>query len=644
MRRLFQFALGPVQSFVAQARRTQDFWAGSFLLSWLAGVAVLATRRQDGTLRFPVVPDAVLDCLVGRGGDCPRQGVIPNRFEALVPDGFDAGRVTGAVHRAWEGLAEAVWQADLAPLGARLTPATRAIWDRQVRAFWEMQWVIAEDESEHAALDRRKTWRGRMLPEEPGVSCHLLEGWQELSGADGPHASQLTDFWQAVRQRVGPDLREHEYLSAPGFIKRRFVRVFPSLQIPLEGGWSLQGWELSPHVPSVALMAARPWLQGLFRLAGEHADLAQALDALHDAALKLTSGHDEKTWPGALPETPGVPERCIRRWGGTPASAWFPSQLANPRVWECPTDENMEAANRAHKRVIRVAGDRLPPGPTSFYAVLVMDGDHMGTLLREQDPAVVSEALTEFTAGVPDLVAADGGFTVYAGGDDVVAFLPLPSALDAAAHLRGRYRKAFADRGMAATVSAAVIYAHLALPLTSVLAGGHALLDAVAKEDLGRDAVACEVWRPGGSGPRWALPWDRALDSEGRPVLAVLAEAFAGRDAAMSGVTSRFFYRLRERWQEFVRESRASVGVGVSVLDPEVFKDVLVMEYRQAGENRTDVTPEIARERVGWLWEQCRVVRRRPGPDGPALEEEPYWALDGALFLRFLALQGRERA
>lgn len=28
----FHFTLGPVQGFVAQARRTRDFWAGSFLL------------------------------------------------------------------------------------------------------------------------------------------------------------------------------------------------------------------------------------------------------------------------------------------------------------------------------------------------------------------------------------------------------------------------------------------------------------------------------------------------------------------------------------------------------------------------------------------------------------------------------------
>jgi len=44
----FQFTIGPVQSFVAQARRTRDFWAGSFVLSWLTGVAMNATIAQGG--------------------------------------------------------------------------------------------------------------------------------------------------------------------------------------------------------------------------------------------------------------------------------------------------------------------------------------------------------------------------------------------------------------------------------------------------------------------------------------------------------------------------------------------------------------------------------------------------------------------
>lgn len=41
------FMIGPVQEFISQARRTRDFWAGSFLLSWLSGVAVREALKQE---------------------------------------------------------------------------------------------------------------------------------------------------------------------------------------------------------------------------------------------------------------------------------------------------------------------------------------------------------------------------------------------------------------------------------------------------------------------------------------------------------------------------------------------------------------------------------------------------------------------
>ena len=36
----FEFSVGPVQAFVAQARRTGDFWGGSYLLSFLTAHAI----------------------------------------------------------------------------------------------------------------------------------------------------------------------------------------------------------------------------------------------------------------------------------------------------------------------------------------------------------------------------------------------------------------------------------------------------------------------------------------------------------------------------------------------------------------------------------------------------------------------------
>ena len=61
----FHLTIGPVQAFVAQARRTRDFWAGSFVLSFLSSVAMSAVRQQGGEIQFPVPDNNYLSWLEG---------------------------------------------------------------------------------------------------------------------------------------------------------------------------------------------------------------------------------------------------------------------------------------------------------------------------------------------------------------------------------------------------------------------------------------------------------------------------------------------------------------------------------------------------------------------------------------------------
>src|SRR6266540_2914839 len=94
----FHFTIGPVQGFVAQARRTRDFWAGSFILSWLSAIAMLAVKKQSGEILFPLPDVSYLAWVEGNGtGVKPRQGSIPNRFKAVVGTGFDPMSVVDAV-------------------------------------------------------------------------------------------------------------------------------------------------------------------------------------------------------------------------------------------------------------------------------------------------------------------------------------------------------------------------------------------------------------------------------------------------------------------------------------------------------------------------------------------------------------------
>src|SRR5579875_3277442 len=187
MSRILHFTIGPVQSFVEQARRTSDLWAGSFLLSWLSGKAMKAVVDAEGTIVIPCAKSDPLFQAIGGGaqGKGPAVGSLPNRFKARVSHDFDPERCRQAVLDAWRGLANKVWNTAVQPVADR-GQDTKEIWDRQVEGFWDMAWVIGpdpgdRDRSDHAWLDRRKNWRTYRPPEEPGDHCMLMGDWQELS-------------------------------------------------------------------------------------------------------------------------------------------------------------------------------------------------------------------------------------------------------------------------------------------------------------------------------------------------------------------------------------------------------------------------------------------------------------------------------
>lgn len=136
----FHFTIGPVQDFVSQARRTRDYWAGSFLLSWLSAVAMQAVIAQaktkpDETIQFPKPDKGYLKWLTkGKDGTSkkPRQGRVPNRFKAKVDCDFDAKVVVKSVQDAWKAIADLVYNNDI---GADESTETYKIWKRQIKHF-----------------------------------------------------------------------------------------------------------------------------------------------------------------------------------------------------------------------------------------------------------------------------------------------------------------------------------------------------------------------------------------------------------------------------------------------------------------------------------------------------------------------------
>lgn len=632
----FHFTLGPVQGFVSQARRTRDFWAGSFILSWLAAVAMKAVEKQGGNVIFPKPDEQFMEAL-NDGGNGPKQGSIPNRFMAEVSDQFDPKEIVEAVIMAWTALSGKVWENDLQGFAA---DKTKKIWDRQISKFWDIEWAMLENKAATNTLDRLKNWRTHLPPNEPGVKCMMMDGWQELSGVERP-GNAANEFWGKVRKlgrhAMKTDLRPGEKLCAIAFVKRRFSHFFKDLKVTMPDNWAVNGWELSGGVPSVHYMAVAPWLAQLIGKANEDEIVFEALWDFHDVAYKLTGNYGE--WKSNIKcVTDEINEKAEKKWAALDGTVFFDAMLENKNLWD---EQQQKQATDVLSKLKKLRRKTKLDPPSPFYAVLLMDGDELG--LQMSDPGkqqAIATGLAAFTKGVPKIVSEYNGFLVYAGGDDVLALLPLENALSCSAALRSHYMGCFVCSSIVTSISAAIEYAHAKMPLGKVLSDAHDLLDKVAKDGRGRDAIACRVWKPGGMTLEWAQPWELAL-KDCNVVIELLSADFQKNQEAegeQGRFASKFFYRIRDRF-DLLNPSKEGED---AVLSPSQATDLMTMEYLNSGANTVKSTEE-ARKIVQLLLDQCRPLVRDKIKPKENWENTGGLKADGALLVRFLAKKGVER-
>ena len=529
-------AIGPVQGFVVQSRRTRDLWGSSYLLSFLAGHAMQGAEKAGGRVVHPVVKDDPLYRWTGgdRTGSPRGIGSLPNRFAVDVEAEAEpvARAAVAALRGAWTRVCDAVWGkfvAEVCEHGA----GTRAIWDRQVAAFWEVKWSAGP--AEDGLLARRKHWRSHLPPTEPGDKCTVMHDLQELSGhlRSASRAGAQDCFWAHLRGRVGAlDLRENERLCAVALIKRLFPRVAEDAL-----GWKVE----RSRWPSTVHIAARPWLR---RVEATAPDLARdyAGQVKRFAAADVLS----ERRPGRESSAAGDFPRLDANW-------FHREAVGSERL--CPLkadagDAARDALAGKLKAVCRAEGrDRRRLGPpSSFYALLLADGDRLGRLVGETGGEQVGRALAAFMEQAPEIVCKHGGETVYAGGDDVLAMLPVPDALPCAEKLAEYYRSAFDYRG-GATLSAAVAFVHIHHPLGGALREARRLLDDVAKEGNGRDSLAVGGLKRGGLNFQWVTTWRRTDPDGGSEPSVALVRALVdrlGTEASESDLSSALLYRLRE--------------------------------------------------------------------------------------------------
>lgn len=629
------FTFGPVQGFVAQARTTRDFWAGSYLLSYLAGSSIAAAldNVQASRLITPSENDLLLRTIQGRSSPSERDqasrfGTLPNRFRMDGPEeelkaAADAARE--GLQRAWRRLADGVWSF-LAGLHIPHWGMSDLLhqWNTQVERQWEISWVISDDPVD---LDRRKNWRVFKGFEDPGSRCSQCGERSALSKNGGGRYGEVRAFWEGIAEHAndagrGVLFQEGERLCAVCTIKR----IYPLLPETLGHG-------LQPltHFASTPTIAATDWVLSVLdavRTENPSSPSQPQRPKLRDAWERLLTIADQAgvQCPACRPE-----ERPFEYDGNLyyiDDLARQSRQLTQERggeVLPLKKESLRPEITKAVRELKRILGN----GPIPVYALLAMDGDYMGAVMRSaKDPSQVSLALANFSRAAQDILVEHRGRPVYIGGDDVLALLPTMQALRAADRIRKAYRECFRQIDMdRVTISAGIVFADMREPLREVIAAAHRVLDDIAKNQAQRNAFAILLMKHSGSSAVMAKKWEE--ERQDGSVIEWVDEIYSlAEDIRRDDISTGLLYALRKLFHALVPEQ----GVAPSQDDEHSLVQFVASEYLR---NRSlpwseGTTAEAKRQRAEQQARRLLAVAAVPG-------NTMRLNMDGPIIARFLS-------
>lgn len=476
------FSIGPVQSFIAQARKTQDLFGGSRLLSYLCSEAIEYSKSCDIEIVFPIVR---------------KQKSIPNRFVGIINKDSNTLRDIGRKieHRVKETFL------DIAKEKRKEYGVENVInFEEQVRQHLDINWIFYPIENNYETdYSEAERWFGAVKSirqfnqlVEKGRKCSL-DGERnvkvyKLSSAERNRKIGLPNkLFQEQREVHIVDenetiplrqLAEGEGLSAVSFIKRAFE---------------------TQDFPSTARVALMDTLNKIWSQSNEAVELL----------ISYKNDFKDVNFDEQLFFEENLNKDYFRSNGYTSLIKSLP-----------------EIKDKYENLVKYLKSEGL--SLQKYYALIVFDGDKMGEVIAgtglkpgskyklKDFQKRTSELLAEYAEWAFTYLDNPKGQTVYAGGDDFMGFVNLSYLYEVMQELYDKFdtkvnqvlNNEFTDdlSEFNFTFSAGVVITHYKTPLSIVLKKTR-LMEHFAKEDGGRDAFAMSVVKHSGESHSTVVKW-----------------------------------------------------------------------------------------------------------------------------------------
>ena len=536
------FSLGPVQSFISTARTVRDLWIGSYLLSWLTAHAARAAHELKATFLEPDVTENPIFQFACSGGKKDIEQLLtptlPNRFIAEI-DAEYAERVSAEVEKIvrtkWREIADAVRSFLDKNTWETIEPNWDTHWDDQIENCWDIRVSVlplSDDDVEIAQslgfqsdkiasngrefkarmfllgqLDAAKKQIRHYPPHEPD-DCHQPKC--ALCGERAQQGSRDKEKWGKMLSAAverGERLSQKDHFCAVELVKRfAWAHYFSQREC----------FDCDPRerrVWDTYTIAASSWL-------------AEKLSAQNGEGVRLD------TW---LNDQVEAAHREESTWNGQ----WLFWKRSDPQDRD---KDEVDACPDAVWDRIRILRKTASEAPSSYYAVVVFDGDKMGEKLRNADRerrTEISRNLADFARlKVPRIIATDNrGQLIYAGGDDLLAMLPRDTALVCARELRQNFSEHL--RGF--TLSGGIAIVHVKCDLRNAL---DAARNAEKKaKNSSRSCLALSIVRRTGEAETAIVAWEHVPDLDN-----------LRKEFAKPGVSDRFLYDLAAEWDTLAQE------------------------------------------------------------------------------------------
>lgn len=439
-------SVGPVQSMIAAARKSRDLWSGSALLSELAKACALSLKNHGAELIFPAIAaddihslEKNSDFSVGNKIQVCVQAENEKQLHELINQAKKATR-----QRFLDETVEVYKE-------LQETEIRTQIWQAQVNDYVEIQaaWAKISEQQSYAqavalaskVLAARKATRDfSQISSDPYANDFMIP----KSSLDGARETVLKeDHKKALnsKTRAKLGLATSEQLDCLGVVKRLGLK------------------KQADRFTAFTRITAHAWIEKI-KDDPDFIDIKDCYERLvnNDLATRVRGNQ-------------GI-------YGAFPYDAQFlyrsrlEAELRNFQDDDSFKDSLIGLLN-ALKPFWRKYGE-----PSAYGVLLLADGDRMGELLdKAQDKNAhqqITIALSQFAGGVADIMRDYDGHCVYAGGDDVLGFVPLHQAYDCSKALSQSFKsqlEAIAQNLKAdqvPTLSVGLAIAHHMTPLSVI--------------------------------------------------------------------------------------------------------------------------------------------------------------------------------